>query len=245
MVSATARGQSAVMKVSQRLDLIDRIGSELQKRYSFGEIDSYLAAFDIPPPEGVTVNSKRIYAATALRNVALPVIAQIVDDLDMGPLPGLAAANPPANWKGTTDFRLFISHISKDRQIATRLKECLAPYAIAGFVAHEDIHPTLAWQEEIERALFSMDAMVAVHTVGFSLSNWTQQEIGFALGRSVKVISFKKGEDPTGFISRRQALARGTRTAEEIAKEIDRLLRADPLTASRIEAATLDDEIPF
>jgi hypothetical protein len=59
-----------------------------------------------------------------------------------------------------------------------------------------------AWQDEVERALFTMDALFAVHTPGFSKSVWSQQEIGFALGRGVKVISFKMGENPTGFISK-------------------------------------------
>lgn len=241
------------MKVSQRLELIDKIGRELQSRYSYEEIDAYLAAFGVAKPQNVTVNSKWVYAKAALQGVDLSVIARILEDLDMGALPASPlGSGPPANWKDEAGFRLFISHISKDKDKATRLKACLAPYAISGFVAHEDIHPTLEWQNEIERALYSMDALVAVHTKGFSASYWTQQEVGFALGRGVKVISFRMGEDPTGFISKRQALSRQGRTAEDIAKEIASLLAADPQTADRLAAAqgadnpaSLEDEIPF
>ena len=111
------------------------------------------------------------------------------------------------------------------------------PYSIAGFVAHEDIHPTMEWQAEIERALHTMDGFIAVHTQGFSNSFWTQQEVGFALGRGTKIISFKMGEDPTGFISKQQALARRDRTAEDIAKEIDVLLSEDARTSDRLRAA--------
>lgn len=96
-----------------------------------------------------------------------------------------------------------------------------------------------------------MDAFIAVHTKGFSQSFWTQQEIGFALGRGVKIISFMMGEAPTGFISKRQALQQRGRPAEAIAKEIDRLLGDDVLTATKLQAAkratgigTFDD-IPF
>jgi hypothetical protein len=134
-------------------------------------------------------------------------------------------------------FRLFISHIAKHKDKATRLKECLYSYAVSGFMAHEDIHPTLEWQKEVERALFTMDAFLAIHTPGFKDSFWTQQEIGFALGRGVKVISFKMGEDPTGFISKHQALARQNPTAEQIAKEVDALLASDELTADKLKAA--------
>jgi hypothetical protein len=133
-----------------------------------------------------------------------------------------------------------------------RLKTCLSAYAIDGFVAHEDIHPTLDWQVEIERALRNMDAFIAIHTKGFSGSIWTQQEIGFAVARDVKIISLRMGEDPTGFISKHQALARGNRTAEDIAKEVDAILAEDAKTAAKLAAAkkakaaqTVDDEIPF
>jgi hypothetical protein len=242
------------VKVSEKHAIIDKVGRELQSRYTFSEIDAYLAEFDIAPPNGVTANSKWVYAKTALAGVDLGTLARICDDLDLGAAPLIAAgSSPPAHWRDAKDFKLFISHVSKDKDKAMRLKSCLSGYAISGFVAHEDIHPTLEWQAEIERALLAMDALVAVHTVGFSASNWTQQEIGFALGRGVKVISFKMGEDPTGFISKRQALSRQGKTAEQVAKEIDALLHADPLTNARIEAAQqmnrsvtdVEDEIPF
>jgi hypothetical protein len=151
----------------------------------------------------------------------------------------------PKNWQNTKAFRLFISHISKDKLIATRLKDALAQYDIAGFVAHEDIHPTLPWQDEIERALQTMDALIAVHTPGFSGSIWTQQEIGYALGRGTKVISFKMGEDPTGFIGKHQALPRRNRTAEQIAQEVNKLLDDDARTKNRLLEAKAESDVPF
>jgi hypothetical protein len=188
-----------------------------------------------------------------LRGVSPDVLLKIAEELEINvPSSQRAAAMVPKNWKNTSLFRIFISHISKDKDKAMRLKECLAPYGISGFVAHEDIHPTLEWQNEIERALFAMDAFIAIHTPGFSASYWTQQEIGFAVARSVKIISFKMGEDPTGFISKHQAMPRRQRTAEEIAKEIDSLLSTDEMTATKLLAAKKannliadTDEIPF
>lgn len=179
----------------------------------------------------------------------------IAEDLNLENLHaqhGVSAA--PQNWAGTTKFKLFISHIAKHKDRATRLKDCLSPYSISGFVAHEDIHPTLEWQVEIERALYNMDAFLAIHTPGFKDSFWTQQEIGFAVGRGAKIISFKMGEDPTGFISKQQALARRNRTAEEIAQEVDAILSSDPLSSGKLKLAKeadhpkafeVDDDIPF
>ena len=240
------------MKVSDRLAAIDKIARTLQSRYTYSDIDLYLAAFGIiPPASGTGTNSKWVYSKAALQSTPLEIIAKIAEDLDIGSLAQVSIqANPPTGWKSTSDFRLFVSHISKDKHHAMRLRECLKHFAISGFVAHEDIDPTLEWQGEIERALFAMDALVCIHTPGFSGSYWTQQEIGFALGRGVKVISFKMGEDPKGFISKRQALSRQGRSAEQIASELNGLLLGDPLTSGKLtEAQRIKDEflaeIPF
>lgn len=136
-------------------------------------------------------------------------------------------------------MRLFISHLSSEKSKATRLRECLRPYGILGFVAHEDIYPTLKWQAEIERALRTMDAFLCVLTPGFSASVWTQQEIGFAVCRGVKTVSLNMGEVPTGFLKEEQALPRQQRTAEGVAKEVDSLLSQDPRTADRLASAKL------
>jgi hypothetical protein len=237
------------MRARERMDLLEKVGSELQQRYTFKDIDAFFAAMGIPTDnvgaEWGGANSKRVYAKAVLARVSEADLLKVADELDLTP-PGTPAigAVPPANWKDTKDFRLFISHISEDKLIATRLKDTLARYSIAGFVAHEDIHPTLAWMDEVERALQTMDAMVAVHTKGFSASFWTQQEVGFALGRGTKVISFKMGEDPTGFIGKHQALSRQNRTAEQIAALIDKLLESDPRTQGRLQEAR-DADVPF
>lgn len=230
------------MKVSERLDLIDRIGRELQSRYSFSELDGYLGAFGISAPDTAPTNSKWLYVKSALRNADLATVLNIASDLDLAaPVTSGFDFVPPANWRDTAEFRLFISHISKDKRKATRLKECLKQYGISGFVAHEDIHPTLEWQAEIERGLATMHALVAVHTPGFSASTWTQQEVGYALGRGVKVISFKMGEDPTGFISKRQALVHQERLADQIALEIFVLLCDDQTTRPHLPFT----DVPF
>jgi hypothetical protein len=49
-------------------------------------------------------------------------------------------------------FRLFLSHKSEVKKEAAELKERLHLFGISCFVAHEDIHPTKAWQDEIENA---------------------------------------------------------------------------------------------
>lgn len=103
-------------------------------------------------------------------------------------------------------YRLFLSHKTEDKVETAKLKSSLRKYGVSCFVAHEDIHPTKEWQNEIENALFSMDALVALMTKDFHNSFWTDQELGVAIGRGVPVISVKLGRDPYGFIGKYQAL---------------------------------------
>lgn len=103
-------------------------------------------------------------------------------------------------------FRLFISHKDSQKHQAVELKKSLAQRGVTCFVAHEDIEPTQLWQDEIERALSTMHAMTCLLSSDFHASNWTDQEIGFALGRNVPVLPVKLGAHPYGFIGRIQAI---------------------------------------
>ena len=117
-------------------------------------------------------------------------------------------------------LRVFISHKAEDKKLATDLKTYFCQYGIASFVAHEDIEPLKEWQSEIERALFSMDGLVALMTDKFSESDWTDQEIGVAVGRGVPIFPIHLGKDPYGFISKYQAIPGAGKSASSIATEI-------------------------
>jgi hypothetical protein len=108
---------------------------------------------------------------------------------------------------GREGYRVFLSHKAEVKAEAAGLKERLAVFGVSAFVAHKDIHPTKEWQDEIENALASMDAFVALLTKEFHESYWTDQEVGYALGRGVPLIAAKLERDPYGFIGRFQALA--------------------------------------
>ena len=104
-------------------------------------------------------------------------------------------------------FRVFLGHKAEVKEQAAVLKQGLRVFGVSCFVAHDDIHPTKEWQDEIESALFSMDALVALMTEGFHESDWTDQEVGVAFGREVPIIAVKFGRDPYGFVGKFQALS--------------------------------------
>ncbi len=242
------------MRVRQRIDLLDKIARELQARYGYDDINVFLSSFSLDPPTDYNgPNSKWSYSKYALAGARDEILLKIADELEVS-IPSMSSSllAPPVEWPDATVFRLFISHLAKHKERAVRIKEELWSYKISCFVAHEDIAPTLGWQEQIERALFAMDAMLTIHTDGFSESVWTQQEIGVAIGRGVKIISLKlEREDPKGFIAKNQAILRRGRTADDIAGEIVSILTNDPLTKARYaqvnsQDRTSDpDEIPF
>ncbi|MBN1830422.1 MAG: toll/interleukin-1 receptor domain-containing protein [Deltaproteobacteria bacterium] len=107
---------------------------------------------------------------------------------------------------GTEHIRLFLSHKSSIKENASQLKHAFARCGVAAFVAHEDIEPIEEWQREIERALFSMDALVALLSEDFHNSNWTDQEVGVAIGRGVPLIAVRLGKDPYGLMGKGQGL---------------------------------------
>ena len=237
------------MKVSERLVLIGRLGSELQGRYGFAQAYAFLKAFNLRPSGNFDdfedVNDLVFYA---LSDADESVLSEMVDDLGIESLSSVSASiQPPAIWWNELKMRVFVSHLSLEKQKATRLREALAPYGINAFVAHEDIEPTLEWQVQIERALHSMELFISIHTPGFKDSFWAQQEIGFAIAKGVKIIAVRMGEDPKGFISKHQALSRGEKTAEKLASEIVVLLEKDQRTSARLQQCQLaiDDDIPF
>lgn len=54
-------------------------------------------------------------------------------------------------------FRLFISHISKNKTSAANLQKALLYWGIHGFVAHKDIEPSKEWVSELYNALLVDD----------------------------------------------------------------------------------------
>ena len=122
-------------------------------------------------------------------------------------------------WKPAC-VRAFLTHKAKHKDKAGKLKDELEKYGISCFVAHTDIEPTKEWIQEIENALFSMDLLIALMTENFHDSNWTDQEIGVAVGRRIPIIPIKIGKDPYGFIGKYQALSGVWTDIPKMAKDI-------------------------
>jgi len=238
------------MKALERVELIEKISSALQVKFSFVQIDTYLAVYKIasaPNPRDA-YNSKRTYVQDRLAGADVNVIRRIADELEIDT--HNLIKSPPRNWEGAGSVKAFISHITADKVKAKKLRDVLKPYNIDCFVAHEDIKPTEEWLAEIQKALNTMDFFISIHTKGFSSSLWCQQEVGYAVARNIKIIPIKFDEDPQGFIGKYQALIRGQKKAQNVADDILSILKNDEKTndvyREKIDPLLSDEEeIPF
>ena len=143
-------------------------------------------------------------------------------------------------------LRLFLSHVAIHKKNVGELKNELQVYGISAFVAHEDIEPSVKWQDEILKALQSMHVMVALLTPEFHQSNWTDQEMGIALGRRILVIPVRLGLDPYGFVGSQQGLAGTLRNTANLASQLaDVLLKQQPTASLMRESLVVGLEESF
>lgn len=142
-------------------------------------------------------------------------------------------------WK-SDHVRLFISHRDKHKVDAKALANSLEEYGISSFVAHDTIEPMSTWQNEIVKGLETMEIMLVYLTDDFHESVWTNQEVGFALGRNIPVISLKLGvTDPTGFIGERQALKNKPHDTLQTALDIYNLIAKKLGNKHRLQTAII------
>jgi nucleoside 2-deoxyribosyltransferase len=108
-------------------------------------------------------------------------------------------------------LRFFISHRDKHKAEAKQLGEELKKYGISSFVAHDSIQAMSTWKHEIMKALQTMDACLCFITSDFYDSEWTNQEVGFALARGIPIYLYSVDKtDPKGFKLDTQAIKTGT-----------------------------------
>jgi hypothetical protein len=135
-------------------------------------------------------------------------------------------------------LRMFVSHLSSNRQRMSQMKAGLANWGISAFIAHEDIEASREWRDEVEAGLESMDVLVAIVEPGFKESDWCVQEVGFALGRKIDIIPLRAGLDPFGFFGKYQGIQIKGKFPEQVANEIAQTLLKKPQHRNRLLQST-------
>jgi len=225
------------LKPSQRVTLITGVANELSRETRF-HIRTVLHQFSIPT-QSFASDDDRAYVFAMIDDAPDEALVALGEHF------GIFGSNDPEPpipkfWEHGY-LRLFISHMSQHRAFAGNLQLCLAKYGISGFVAHKDIAPTKEWQDEIIAALDTCHALIALMHTEFHSNPWTDQEIGYAMGRKVPVCSVLLGTTPYGFIGRYQAF-RSEDTNEAIqylAKEIYEAYSTHEVTRDLVTEAVL------
>ena len=134
--------------------------------------------------------------------------------------PAVIVDSPETPYWKDGHLKVFLSHLTSQKEQAAHIQTALGRYGMSSFVAHNDIQPTVEWQIEIETALATSDLLVALIHPDFIKSAWCDQEIGYALGRGIPVFAVKCGADPHGFVGRFQAFNGNAKTPTQIAVEL-------------------------
>lgn len=214
------------MKPGERVDLIREI-SERMNQDEWPMVDLILRQFNLPTADSWN-GDKIYYIIHMLDGASDESLKELAGYFGIG----RARAQPensPDFWEDNY-YRLFISHRSEDKTEVGALQKSLANCGISAFVAHVDITPSKEWLEQIELALRTCDGLLAYLTDKFNDSQWTDQEIGFALARGVRVIPLEKGLLPYGFMGKYQALRPGKLDTLHVAVEVMKLVLNDPRT---------------
>lgn len=156
------------MTTSEKIRLIKEIARQLDSE-EWGIIDLTLKQFGIPALENFN-GSKFEYVLLQVQRTKDETILELAHHLRID----IETTDPeifPAFWRNGY-FNLFISHLASDKRNAQDLKDKLEKFSISGFVAHSDIEPTKEWQDEIELALRTSDALVALMIPNFHDSKW-------------------------------------------------------------------------
>lgn len=138
-------------------------------------------------------------------------------------------------WKAGK-LKLFASHLASEQASIGSVGSTLSLYGVSCFVAHNSIAPSEEWQNVIETALRTCDAMAVFLHKGFHESYWCDQEVGYALARRVPVLPINIDIMPYGFMGKLQAVKCQEDSALQIAWKIVQWLVRTPATHAPIAA---------
>lgn len=204
----------------EKITLIKRSAQALADD-NWSDVDVTLRTFGIPDvehPGGSQYDYIVRRLAEGADTALISLHAHLYPDASTAP-----AAEGLGPWQAN-HFRLFLSHAHEHKETAGEIRSRLLPWAVDSFVAHDMIKPSREWEDEIESALGTADAIVALLTPEFVGSSWCDQEIGYCLARGIPVVPLLHGSMPHGFIGKFQGLRTENQSIWSIAPNLFKIL---------------------
>lgn len=124
--------------------------------------------------------------------------------------------------KGEGTPLVFLSYKVVDKHLAGEFKETLEEFGFEVFLAHESIEPSQEWPMEIKKNLRACDVLLALITPAFRDSEWTDQEVGWCLGRGIPVVPVITDDSflPHGLMSSLQGVHHNGTDVKKTCKKI-------------------------
>jgi len=198
------RARQEKLDEDQREALIRMVCDALCSR-TWRDIRAFLERFNLKGDQYAL--GRFAYARSSVQAADDQVILAMCDGLQMDTARWTNEALNP--WRPAR-FRLFCTHANEDHEFVSEVAGGLEAFAIYGFVAHKDIKPQAEWEDVIEYALGTADAMLAFVDDKFAASSYCNQEVGWGLGRGVVCASIMMGLSPVGFTKRFQGIPHST-----------------------------------
>ena len=168
---------------SQRIALIKEISTRLSQE-NWPLIDLTLREFELPTKDEWGGNADA-YVMSMVHKAADAVLLELAQHCGFVIEEGIRPPGiDPPFWHGGM-LRLFVSHLALHRDEAAQIQSAFLRCGVSCFVAHNDIEPSEEWLAQIETALATCDSLLALLHPKFHESQWTDQEVGFAMGRGV------------------------------------------------------------
>lgn len=183
----------------ERFDSIRKVAASLVEN-DLPQIELALDTFGAPDVNRWEYDGDNEYVFARLRSADDDVIVELKSYFD-GQGASVAVPESSGPWRDD-HVRLFLTHTHPNKVLAKEVRDRLLLYGIDTFVAHEMIEVSKEWQEEIELALATCDALAALVTKDLINSPYCDQEIGFAMGRRIVVIPVRQEADPHGFFAK-------------------------------------------
>jgi hypothetical protein len=224
------------LTASERVTLIKEIANRIEDE-NWPVIDMTLSEFGLPT-ENTWNGGANAYVMKMVQGASESVLIELAKHLgfELKSRPGLPEPAVPTQNRL---LRVFISHLATEKIYASSLQKALLGCAIDSFVAHTDIEPAAEWQNVIESELRTCDALVALLHPDFHKSAWTDQEMGFVMGRDTPVFTVRLGQTPYGFVGRFQAFQGIDKRPELIANELFHAYRKHSKTKSQMRESLL------
>lgn len=207
----------------ERFSLADRVVQAVRQdtsRWDEVRLNLLFQQFNLAPPTGseweTTISAAARIVGDAPDEALLGVAAVMLGVPTREVKDVVALGEDTGLWKDGY-VRVFLSHSAAEKSFVGEVSRELAVYGIDGFVAHDSMEVERDWQPQIELALRTAEAFVALVHPPFNESAWCQQEVGWARGRALASYFVRIGADPRGFPSPTQWPSGVNSTAREVA----------------------------